>query len=134
MTDKLDQQSIEALISYRLERAEESLKVADFNASGEFYNTAVNRLYYACYYAASALMVATNHTPATHNGVKVILNLNFIRPGLLEQKYGAIYQQLFEKRQSGDYEDFVYCDNEEYQRLKEASIQFVEALTRLIQK
>lgn len=112
MTDKLDQQTLSDLIKYRLERASETLDAADFLASGTYYNLAVGRLYYACFYAASALMLANNLSAATHAGIKVMLNLNFIKKGVLETKYGSIYQSLFEKRQSGDYEDFVFCDKQ----------------------
>ena len=134
MTDKLDEISRENLVSYRLQRAKIALEEADFNANGGYYNTAINRLYYACYYAASALMLKHELSAVTHKGIKVMLGLRFISQGLLEPKFGRIYDDVFNHRHSGDYEDFVYCDNEEYQRLKGESIQFVEALTRLIQK
>lgn len=134
MTEKLDDISRENLITYRLHRANSALEEAEFNADGGYYNTAVNRLYYACYYAASALMLKHELSAVTHKGIKVMLGLHFISKGLLEPKYGRIYDDVFNHRHSGDYEDFVYCDNEVYQRLKRESIQFVETLTRLIQK
>lgn len=55
MKEKLDSESRAAIVNYRLERAYETLKEADYNTAGGYYNAAVNRLYYACYYAASAL-------------------------------------------------------------------------------
>ena len=54
-------------------------------------------------------MLANNLSIGTHAGIKTMLNLKFIHTGILEKKYGSIYQTLFEKRQSGDYEDFTYC-------------------------
>lgn len=132
MTDKLDQQTLADLIKYRLERASETLKAADFLASGTYYNLAVGRLYYACFYAASALMLANNLSAATHAGIKVMLNLNFIKKGLLEPKYGSIYQDLFEKSKSEDYEDFVYCDNQLYDSLRPEALDFVNRIKTLI--
>lgn len=132
MTDKLDPQAISDLISYRLERAKETINAADHLASGCFYNIAVGRLYYACFYAASALMLSSNLSAATHAGVKVMLNLNFIKKGLLEPKYGAIYQSLFEKRQSGDYEDFIYCTEEIYDSLRPQAVDFIDRITKLL--
>lgn len=58
MKDDFDPGSIEDLIEYRLQRASETLEEADYTAKGGYFNAAVNRLYYSCYYATSALMLA----------------------------------------------------------------------------
>lgn len=70
MKEKLDSESRAAIVNYRLERAYETLKEADYNTAGGYYNAAVNRLYYACYYAASALLLNCEIEANTHNGVK----------------------------------------------------------------
>lgn len=88
----------------------------------------------ACYYAASALMLEYNLEASTHNGIKSMIGLNFVRTGLLESKYGRIYQQLFENRQSGDYEDFVYCDLEMFNSLYPQAVEFVDRINQLISK
>lgn len=128
MTDILDSGSKADLVQYRLNRASEVLEEADYNAEGGYYNIAVNRLYYACYYAASALLMANNLNSSTHKGIKTMLGLHFINKGILDAKYGRIYQQLFENRQSGDYEDFVYCDLDQYNSLRPEAADFVEAI------
>ena len=58
MKETLDEQSRKALVSYRLERADETMKEAEILAKEQHYNAAANRLYYACYYAASELLVS----------------------------------------------------------------------------
>ena len=45
------------LVMYRLERARESLEEAGILLEREYGNTFVNRLYYACFYAVSALLL-----------------------------------------------------------------------------
>lgn len=134
MTDKLDSQALSDLVEYRMQRAAETLVASDFLASGNYYNLAVGRLYYACFYAASALMVYNGLNANTHAGIKAMLNLNFIRKGLLEQKFGAIYQELFEKRQSGDYEDFIYCDFETFENLRPKAESFVTRISELLRR
>lgn len=98
------------LIEYRLSRATETLVEAQYSADGGYFNTAVNRLYYAAYYATSALMLANGISATSHAGTKTMLSLYFIRTGLLDVEHGKSFMTLFENRQSGDYEDFVYCD------------------------
>lgn len=122
------------LIKYRLERAAATIGEAQYNASGGYYNTAVNRLYYACYYAASALMLSRNIEASTHSGIKSMLGLRFVKTGELENSYGRIYQQLFENRQSGDYEDFVYCDRELFEELMPQALNFVSKISELTLK
>lgn len=58
MKEKLTPENRIAIVTYRLERAHETLKEADYNTDGGYYNAAVNRLYYACFYAASALLLS----------------------------------------------------------------------------
>lgn len=131
MKSTLDNKSRNDLLSYRIQRALETLEEAEYNAAGNYFNAAVNRLYYAVYYAASALMLDNNIDSSTHAGIKSMLGLHFIKTGRLEPKYGRIYQQLFENRQSGDYEDFVYCDKELYECLRPQAIDFIEKIQNL---
>lgn len=88
MNERFDTESRKALIDYRLQRAVETLKEADYNAAGNYFNTAVNRLYYAAFYAASALMLAHEVECSTHSGIKSMLSLKFVRTGLLDRKHG----------------------------------------------
>lgn len=132
MKDTLDTGSVKDLIEYRLHRAAETIKEADYNANGGYYNAAINRLYYACFYAASALMLANSLDSSTHKGIKTLLGLHFIRNGKLDIKYGRIYQQLFENRQSGDYEDFIYCDLELFNELRPQASDFIQKITSMI--
>lgn len=132
MIEHLDPTSRAALIEYRLQRSYETLKEADFNESGGYYNAAVNRLYYAAYYAASALMLAYGIDCSTHAGIKTMLSLKFVKPGLLDRVHGRTFMSLLESRHAGDYEDFVYCDQNLYELLKPKTEAFIEAIHTLI--
>lgn len=134
MKDKLDAESRAAIVDYRLERAEATLTEADYNTEGGYYNAAVNRLYYACYYAASALLLNNEITAHTHSGVKTQLSLHFVRTGLLSIEHGTTFSLLFEKRQASDYSDFAYCDLATVQMLRPRAAAFVEDVKRLIKK
>ena len=94
MKEILDEESKNALINYRIQRAYETLKEAQVMMRESFYNAAVNRLYYACYYAAVSLLLKYDHQPQTHNGVKTMLGLHFISTGKLPIKIGK-YSRLY---------------------------------------
>lgn len=63
-----------------------------------------------------------------------MLSLKFIKPGLLAPVYSRTFMTLFENRQSGDYEDFVYCAAELYSLLRPKSEELINAVANLIDK
>ena len=78
MKQSMDNESVNALIKYRTERANKTLLEAKTLIENSFYNAAVNRLYYACYYLVSALLVKYRINAQTHAGVKQMFGLHFI--------------------------------------------------------
>lgn len=132
MKENFDQQSRDALIAYRVERAYGSLKEARLMAQEGFYNAAVNRLYYACYYVAVALLLKNNTSAQTHSGVKTMLGMHFTSKGKLSISASKTFATLFEKRHSSDYDDFVYCDKEMVDELYPKAEAFIEEVKTLL--
>ena len=108
------------------------MKEAELLSKEAFFNAAVNRLYYACYYAAVALLLKNDIQTQTHNGVKTMLGLHFVSKGILSQDDGKIFSTLFEKRHSGDYDDFVYCDEEMVNSLTPKAEAFVKNVRAIL--
>lgn len=132
MTDILDAEARKDLIKYKIEKGINTLKEADLLAGSEYFNAAINRLYYAVYYVAAALMISNKLETFTHKGIKTMLGLRFIQTGKLDREYGGIYQRLFDSRQAGDYEDFVYYTEEDYQRLRPLAKKFIDKVTEFL--
>lgn len=132
MKEILDEDSRKALIAYRIQRAYETLKEAEVMIRESFYNASVNRMYYACYYATVALLLKFDIQAQTHNGVKTMLGLHFISTGKLPLKIGKTFSTLFEKRQSGDYDDFVYCDREMVEDLYPQVQLFIDSIKEML--
>ena len=57
-----------SVVNYRVERAYATLKEAEDVATRGWYNLAANRLYYALYYAVSALLIHKGLIVKTHSG------------------------------------------------------------------
>lgn len=104
-----DQERID-IVRYRIECAEKTLGEIDNLLALKYYNNAANRMYYACYYAVSALLVANGIITKSHDGVKQMFGFHFIRTGVFPPSYGRDYSNLFESRQTGDYEDMFDHD------------------------
>jgi uncharacterized protein (UPF0332 family) len=67
----------------------------------------VNRLYYACFYAVSALLIRVGLSSSKHAGVRGLFNRQYVKTGKIPKDLARIYNDLFERRQEGDYIDFV---------------------------
>jgi uncharacterized protein (UPF0332 family) len=132
MKEKMDEASKKALIAYRIKRAYETLKEADVMKREGFYNAAINRMYYACYYAVMGLLLKNDIQTQTHSGVKTMLGLHFVSTGKLSVKSGKTFSTLFEKRHSGDYDDFVYSDKEMVNDLYPRAKSFIDTICELI--
>lgn len=113
----LDNESRKAMIAYRLEKADAAMNDAIFLSEAGRYNLSANRLYYALYHAASALLLSMGITTKRHSGLIAQIHLNFVKTGLLSAEDGALFKVMFELRHESDYEDFIdveRADIEEY--------------------
>jgi uncharacterized protein (UPF0332 family) len=129
-------------IKYRLERATETLNDARLLAENGRWNSSINRLYYACFYAVSALLYSQSIEAKTHKGVRIKFMGEFIKTGIFDKVYGKLFSDLFDWRQEGDYSDFVSFDkdltmpligkSEEFINLIKAFLKSNEMLTKSV--
>lgn len=132
MKEHLDNESIRSLVAYRIQRSHETMEEARYMLEGGYCNAAINRIYYASFYAVMASLLNNDIQAQSHKGVKAMLGLHFVANGKLSAKLGAVYSTLFEKRHSNDYDDFVYCDPEMAKELLPQADEFVQAIEQLI--
>jgi len=128
----MKEHSREDLINYRIERANETLREVDALVELEFWNTAVNRLYYACFYAVNALLLKQNIKAQTHAGVRQMLGLHFIQTQKIPKALGRFYTDLYDKRQTGDYDDFVEFNQETLDDLLPSAKIFIKTVEALL--
>jgi uncharacterized protein (UPF0332 family) len=120
-------------ISYRVSKATESLSDARILAENESWNACINRLYYACYYIVSALLLKSQLNTQTHSGVKTLFNLHFIKTGKLTVGDGRLYSDLMDWRQKGDYGDMFDFDKETVLPLIPLVSSFIQRVEKLLE-
>ena len=98
--------SNEELAKYRYSRAKETLDEAILLARENHWNAVANRLYYACFYMVSALLIKNGLDFDSHRGVKTEFHRAFIKSEKVSIEYGKLYSRLFNLRQERDYADF----------------------------
>lgn len=120
------------LIHYRITKAKDTYREISLLVSHQLWNTAVNRLYYACYYAVSALLIKHSIQAHTHTGVRRMFGLHFVKPGTVSKELGKFYSNLFDKRQTGDYEDFLDHTQEDVEALVQPAQKLIQEIEALI--
>lgn len=100
------------LIDYRLERAKESIKAAQLLFENKLFIPAMNRIYYAMFYAVQALLALNQKVFSKHGQVKGYFNCEFIKSGALPKELGKLFNIVFEYRQKFDYVDMIIPDEE----------------------
>jgi uncharacterized protein (UPF0332 family) len=126
--------SSEDYIKYRLLKANETITETKVLLENKFWNTAVNRMYYACFYAVGALLVKNGVETSSHSGSRQKFGQLFVHTGLISREFGKHYSELFEKRQKGDYNDFFDLDEETALRLYQPSVDFIKEIERIIKE
>lgn len=96
-----------ALITYRLERSDESLKAAQLMLENKLFIPAMNRIYYSMFYTVHALLILNESTFSKHGQVKGFFNREFIKTGIFPIKFGKLFNTVFEYRQKFDYVDLI---------------------------
>ncbi len=134
MRKTLSDEQRHSIVIYRLENAAKTLEEVESHRRNGFYNTAVNRMYYACYYAASAMLISIGVEAKSHDGVRHGLGRHVVLPGLLSADLGRFYSRLFSKRSTGDYDDFVNHTLETVDELLPNARLFVSTITDILQK
>lgn len=132
MTDSLDSNSRLNLVKYRIRRSEETFLEADCLASNGHYSGALNRLYYACYYMVTSLLIANEIQATTHAGVISMFAKNFIKTGLVSISNGKFFNEIFEIRHSNDYDDFIYADEDTYISFRPKANALIKSIISLL--
>jgi len=88
-------------IRYWWTKATQSLSAARRELAAGDYALAVNRAYYALFYAVSALLLEEGHKFTKHSGVRTAFNREIIKPGRFPKPHGELYNRLFRDRQKG---------------------------------
>ena len=93
------------IVAYRIERAYTALDQAKKNLEINCLEVTANRLYYAAYYAVSALLIAYEIRTKSHEGCIGQFGCHFVQTGVFSKDMGRFFNNLFTMRLTGDYDD-----------------------------
>ncbi len=97
---------LSTLARYRLKRSKSTFKDGLLLLKNKSLNGALNRFYYAAFYAARALLATQELDSSKHSGVIFLFHKHFVKTNVISIEIAKTLSQSFEKRQDSDYEDF----------------------------
>ena len=117
-----------------LEHAQEMLQVAALNLAEGYDGSAINRAYYAIFYAASALLVTQGLARSKHSGVVAAFREHFVKSGFIEAEYSRIYGRVMDNRRVTDYEIELPIDAGVAERDLEDARRFLERAEQFLRQ
>ena len=115
------------MVELEIERAEKIVQQFAVLQEQKFWDTLVNRMYYAIFHAVSALLIHNAIQVHTHRGALIAFNKEFVRTGVFSAEEGHLFSQLEGLRERGDYNCFIDATEEEI-------VPMIEPLKALIGK
>jgi uncharacterized protein (UPF0332 family) len=128
----MNEQEIKELVQYRINRAKDTLNEVNIHVENELWNTGVSRLYYASYYAVSALLLQHKIQAQTHAGVRQLFGLHFVKKGLISRDSAKFFTDIYDKRQTSDYNDYMEFNRDEVVSLIPLAKQLIEEIEKLL--
>ncbi len=128
MSETFDEESRKALTDYRMEQADSAISDAELLLQNDRLNAAANRIYYACFYAAEALLIRNGIRAATHTGVRQMFGLHFVQKGLIENQWGRFLGKMEQMREGADYDFFIKYEKQELIDIMPLAKQFIAVI------
>ena len=83
-----------AIVNYRIQKAQNTMIEAKDNANLKHWNLVANRLYYAVFHMASALLIDKGFTAKSHNGIFCILGQEFVAKGVHYHNKNPLHNEV----------------------------------------
>ena len=115
----------------RMEKAANTMEQVRGIVPMQYLEVIANRLYYAAYYAVSALIIANGDTAQTHSGVVRAFGLHFVKTGRVSNKLGSLYNKLYVMRLTGDYDDTHNLEEDEVLPFVDPTGELIEEINKL---
>jgi len=122
------------LVQHRFEKAKKTFGEIHILVQNNFCNNAVSRLYYACFYAVSALLLQKNIQAKTHAGARQMFGLHYVDKGLIPSESGRFYTKIFDLRHDGDYDDYIDYDREDVLALMQPAKELMNQIQAILFK
>ena len=127
----MDDNDRNEVIKLQAERAQNIIKEIDILIENRLWATTANRLYYALFHAACALLIKDEHAVKSHQGVNMALGQFYVKNGMLTPNDGKFYGRMQGLREKSDYNCMIQITEDEVKSLVEPTKELVGKLLLL---
>ncbi len=127
-------ENIQALVTYRLEQAGESLNAARVLLEKRLDRPAVNRAYYAMFYSVLALLATRKQETSKHSGAISLFDKEFVKPGAFTKDFSRWLHEAFDLRQRSDYTIEFQVTRKEAEMTLEHAVSFISEVKTILAK
>ena len=117
-----------------LAKSQRNLQEAQDNLSLGHFDNSVSCSYYAAFTAARTALLSLNIEPKTHEGVRSMFALHFVKTGIFSPTASRSLSDLKGARESGDYDFFSGISKEEATDFLSDAKKFVAEADAYLQK
>ena len=114
-------------------RARDKLAVARHVLAAGYPADAVPPAYYAVFHAAEAALLVEGDEPRSHEGLKSLFGLRFVKTGRLPEELASTLRALKDERENGDYSIFPAITAEEAKQAVASAERFVASIEAFLQ-
>lgn len=98
----------------------------------QLWDMTANRIYYACFHAAQALLVCYGLSAHTHTGTLCVFGMNFVRTNKISKELGAFFSRMEQLRMKADYNCEYEVSMSDVESMLKPAQDFQNEIERLI--
>jgi uncharacterized protein (UPF0332 family) len=121
------------LCRYRINSAEETLDTAKLCIENKRYKDAINRCYYAAFYAVKAVIALEEIDFKRHKDAIAYFNQNYVATDIFDREVGKKLGRLKRKRETNDYDDFYIASYDDALEQYEAANLIIASIKKFLE-
>ena len=128
----LKQEERDIMVGLEMEKADSTFAEHEGLTEKGYWNTLVNRLYYALFHAVSARLISDGREVGSHKGAATRFHQYYVRTGIFTIDEGSFYSQMQTLREKSDYNCFFKVSETEVRARIEPTCALIEKIKKYI--
>jgi uncharacterized protein (UPF0332 family) len=120
--------NLRALVRFRIEQAEEALRVGELLRTANAPREIVNRAYYAMFYAVLALLGSQKRETSRHRAAITLFDKDYVKAGIFTKDFSRWLHEAFNLRLASDYGPFFQPSQQDAEDILGRAQTFVSAV------
>ena len=128
----LNEENRRLIVDIEIMKSREAFADLEMLVEGNRWNGAANRLYYAVFHAANALLIHEGQTIKSHKGSMIMFNKLYILTEKLLATFGILYSQLETLREESDYTLLYNVDPDKLKNYINPAKEMIDTIAEMV--